>query len=263
MTSFFLASASLWQREVVRFLRQRSRIIGALGPPVLFWFLIGSGLGRSFQEVAVSCGAGGSPDYLQYFFPGTIALIILFTSIFSTISIIEDRHEGFLQSVLVAPFSREGLVLGKLLGGTTLAFVQACLFLCLAPVAGLQLSWMALPLLLANLILVSWGLTALGFLLAWRLDSTQGFHAIMNLFLIPMWLLSGALFPISGAPVWLRGIMRANPLSYGVSALQTSFMVDGHSLSSGIASPLNCLLISAIFAVVMSGLCLIEVRRRK
>src|SRR5262249_4897626 len=129
---FWLATFTLWEREIVRFLRQKSRIIGALAPPILFWFLIGSGLGDSFQLPGLSTGG---TTYLQYFFPGTVSLIVLFTAIFSTISIIEDRHEGFLQSVLVAPLSRLALVLGKILGGTTLALLQAIIFLLLAPTA--------------------------------------------------------------------------------------------------------------------------------
>src|SRR5580692_10257503 len=99
MRALFLSAGTLWQRELVRFFRQRSRVVGALGPPVLFWFLIGSGLGGSFRLAALPAGVEGA-NYLQYFFPGTITLIVLFTAIFSTISIIEDRHEGFLQSVL-------------------------------------------------------------------------------------------------------------------------------------------------------------------
>src|ERR1039457_3571027 len=137
MRSFLLASGTLWQREIVRFSRQRSRVIGALAPPVLFWFLIGSGLGDSFKTTRALVTT--DVNYLQYFFPGTITLIVLFTAIFSTISVIEDRHEGFLQSVLGAPLSRLTLVLGKILGGTTLAFGQAVLFLLLAPTAGIHL----------------------------------------------------------------------------------------------------------------------------
>src|SRR5262245_11102954 len=112
---FCLASYTLWERELVRFFRQKSRVIGALAPPVLFWFLIGSGLGKSFRVAPMLESSG--INYLQYFFPGTVTLIVLFTAIFSTISIIEDRREGFLQSVLVAPLSRASLVLGKIMGG--------------------------------------------------------------------------------------------------------------------------------------------------
>jgi ABC-2 type transport system permease protein len=112
MSNFLLAMTSLWRREMVRFLRQRSRVVGALGSPLIFWLLIGSGVGSSFRL------SGSDMGYMEYFFPGTVVLILLFTSIFSTISIIEDRKEGFLQAVLVAPVPRSAFVLGKLLGGT-------------------------------------------------------------------------------------------------------------------------------------------------
>lgn len=250
--AFWLGTWTLWQRDVVRFLRQRSRIIGALVPPVVFWFLIGSGLGDSFR------GA----NYLQYFFPGTVLLIVLFTAIFSTISVIEDRHEGFLQSVLVAPLSRVTLVLGKILGGTTLALGQAILFLFLTPVAGLTLPVRQWPLVLAVLLLTSIALTGLGFALAWWLDSTQGFHAIMNLFLIPMWLLSGALFPASGASFWVAAIMRANPLTYTLRAMQGAFQVDGRPLLEAPGASGMGLLVGAIFALGMVVLSIKLVSRR-
>jgi ABC-2 type transport system permease protein len=212
-----LATWSLWRREVVRFLRQRSRIVGALGSPVLFWLLIGSGFGRSVR--ADQALPGG---YLEYFYPGTLALIVLFTAIFSTISVIEDRQQGFLQGVLAAPVPRLAIVGGKVLGATTLALFQAGLFLLLAPLTFGPLRPGALLTVLAVLILLGLGLSGLGFLLAWQLDSIQGFHAIMNVLLVPMWMLSGALFPASGAAGWIRAVMWANPLTYGVSALRTA-----------------------------------------
>src|SRR4051794_5285392 len=131
-----LPAVSLARRELVRFLRQRHRIIGALATPIVFWLLIGAGMGRSFQAK----GLPGGEDYMQFFFPGTILMILLFTAIFSTISVIEDRREGFLQSVLVAPIPRTAIVLGKLLGGTILAFGQGLIFLILAPTVGIHLS---------------------------------------------------------------------------------------------------------------------------
>lgn len=212
-----LATWTLWTREIVRFVRQRSRIVGALGSPLLFWLLIGSGFGHSVQ--ADHALPGG---YLEYFYPGTLALIVLFTAIFSTISVIEDRQEGFLQGVLVAPVPRLAIVAGKVLGGTTLAVLQAALFLLLAPLTYGRLAPGSIAALLGILALIGLGLTGLGFLLAWRLDSTQGFHAIMNLFLVPMWMLSGALFPPGGAAGWIRVVMQVNPLTYGVSALRTA-----------------------------------------
>jgi len=265
MNMFLLATYTLWQRELVRFFRQRSRVVGALVPPIVFWFLIGSGLGNSFRvspSLTPSIASSADVNYLQYFFPGTVTLIVLFTAIFSTISVIEDRHEGFLQSVLVAPLSRLTLVLGKILGGTTLAFGQAFVFLLLAPVAGIHLELASAPLLLTNLLVISFGLTGLGFVLAWSLDSTQGFHAIMNLLLIPMWLLSGALFPATGAAKWIRVVMSLNPLSYGFSSLQNHLYVGGHPLAAGMASDITGLAVSTGFAVIMFGASVWVVGRR-
>ena len=129
---FLLPLFSLWKREVVRFFRQPSRVIGALGTPLIFWFFIGSGFGNSFRSGSGPANRG----YLEYFFPGSILMVLLFTSIFSNISLIEERREGFLLGVLVAPLSRLSLVLGKILGVTTLAVLQGSVFLLLAPITG-------------------------------------------------------------------------------------------------------------------------------
>ncbi len=224
-----LSTLTLWRREFVRFIRQRSRVAGALGSPVVFWALIGLGLGTSFNPP----GSTVSVSYLEYFFPGTLVLILLFTSIFSTISLIEDRREGFLQAVLVSPAPRYSIALGKILGGTSLAWLQGVLFLLLAPLSGIHLTPGAVAGLVLITFLVAFGLTGLGFLIAWPMESTQGFHAIMNLFLIPMWLLSGALFPAAGAPGWLQWVMRANPVTYGVAAVRAMFYDDVRAVTGG------------------------------
>jgi ABC-2 type transport system permease protein len=188
----------------------------------VFWLLIGGGMGRS-----ISVGSGGE-SYIRFFFPGTLVMILLFTAIFSTISIIEDRREGFLQSVLVAPIPRQAIVLGKVLGGTVLASGQGLIFLLLAPLVGIHFGVTSFLMCVFLMIVVSFALTALGFCIAWRMSSTQGFHAIMNLFLMPMWFLSGALFPPDGAWWGLKWVMRLNPLTYGLSALRHS-MLPGHA----------------------------------
>jgi ABC-2 type transport system permease protein len=206
---FLLPAFSLWHRELIRFLRQPSRIAGLIAAPLLFWFFIGSGLGSSFR--ADSAGAGGS---LQYLFPGTVVMIVLFTSVFSNMSTIEDRREGFLLSVLAAPISRSSLAVGKIVGGATQALVPGALFLLLAPLVGFRMSLPQAAAALGVLFVIALSLTGLGFAIAWRMDSVQGFHAVLNLLLMPLWLLSGALFPASGASEWLRWVMRANPLSY-------------------------------------------------
>ena len=253
-----LATYTLWLREIVRFYRDRSRVLGALGSPLVFWFLIGSGLGRSFHGGPGQQTLPGG--YLQYFYPGTLALILLFTAIFSTISIIEDRQAGFLQGVLVAPVPRSAIVLGKILGGTTLAAIQGGIFLLLAPFAHVTLRPADVPGLVLVILFASFGVTGLGFLLAWRLDSTQGFHAIMNLFLIPMWILSGALFPASGAAGWIRGLMLVNPLTYGVSALRVLFAGGAIAGEPPLAVSIGVI---AGFGIVIAALGAAAVRQRR
>ncbi len=256
MSSFLLATGTLWQREMVRFLRQRSRVVGAFASPLLFWVLIGSGVGSSFRGAA-----SGEMNYMEYFFPGTVVMILLFTSIFSTISIIEDRKEGFLQAVLVAPIPRSAFVLGKLLGGTTLAVGQGVLFMLLAPLVGISLS--AIPAALGMMGLVAFGLTALGYTIAWSMDSTQGFHAIMNLFLIPMWLLSGSVFPASGASQWLRWVMMINPLTYGLAAVRWSIYGAGSAATLNLPAFVLSLAVSVVFAISLFAAAILMTRRTK
>ena len=206
----WLAVRALATRELVRFFRQPNRVIGAIGQPILFWFLLSEG----FQ----SATSGGMSLGYQHFFPGMIVLILLFTAIFSTISIIEDRREGFLQSVLVSPVPRWAMVLGKVSGGTLVAFVQGLLFLLLGLVLPQGISLAMLPAAILMMLVLSLALTCLGFVIAWQMESTQGFHVVMNLVLMPMWLLSGAFFPANvGLLEW---VVRLNPLTYGVAGLR-------------------------------------------
>ncbi|MGH9512422.1 MAG: ABC transporter permease [Terriglobales bacterium] len=248
-----LPALTLWWREVVRFYRQRSRVVGVIASPILFWLVIGSGFGKSFR----SAGANGQP-YLNYFYPGALIMIVLFTSIFTMMSVIEDRKEGFLLSVLVAPVSRSAIVLGKVLGGTTLAAIQGLIFLAFAPLLGIHISIESFLLMALTVFLVSFALTALGFVIAWPMDSTQAFHAIINLFLIPMWLLSGAMFPLSGAAGWLRVVMQINPLTYGVEALR-SLLYPATSMEFSLSASLATLV---LFSLFMFGLAFLLVNRR-
>jgi len=252
----WLPTLSLWRREVVRFLRQRSRIVGALATPIIFWALIGSGFGRSFR---VAEAAAGAPDmnYLEYSYAGTLALISLFTAVFSMISVIDDRKEGFMQAVVAAPISRLAIVLGKVFGCSTLAVGQCVLFLILAPLTGMHLSASGLVVTFFLLTLVSVELSALGFLIAWPMDSTQGFHAIMNLLLIPMWLLSGAFFPASGAAGWLRVVMLINPMTYAVAGIRHALYWGASSNNAsltGIPSFGACILITLALTLILNGL---------
>lgn len=245
MLTSLLPVSTIWWREIVRFYRQRSRLFSAIAQPLVFWLLIGSGLSASFQPAGAS-----DTDYLAYFYPGTVVLVLLFTAIFATISVVNDRREGFLQGVLVAPVPRWRIVLGQALGGTTLALLQGVLLLGLTPFAGIRLGVASVLLTVGMMALLAFGLTNLGLLMAWRMDSTQGFHAIMNLLLIPIWLLSGAFFPSAGAPGWLAWPMRLNPLTYGLAALRKCLYFDTASAGSlGPAWTLS-VLITSLFCVL-------------
>ena len=175
MTPYMLCMGTIWQREIIRFVRQRSRIIGAFGQPILFWLLLGSGFGRNFRYAG-----GGGEGYLEYFYPGIIAMVVLFTAIFSTFAVVDDRKARFLQGVLAAPVPRSAIVLGQVLGGATLALLQGVLLLIATPLAGVPLTVEAALASILVMGLIGFALTALGLLLAWRIESTQGFHSIMN-----------------------------------------------------------------------------------
>ena len=247
MIRYLLPVYTIWRRELVRFLRQRSRIVGAFGQPILFWLLLGGGFGESFKMPG---GLGGRADYLEYFYPGILGMVILFTAIFSTFAIVEDKKERFLQGVLVAPAPRSAIVLGQILGGTTLALIQGVLLLIAAPFAGIPLSLAGALAATAVMGMIGFALTGLGLLFAWRMDSTQGFHAIMNLFLIPLWLLSGAVFPAAGAHTWLAWIMKINPLTYGMAALRHTLYAARPEAAGDLPGLTLSLAVTALFGLI-------------
>jgi len=217
-----------------------------------------AGLGASFRPP----GAPPGTSYGEYIYPGIITMVLLFTAIFSTISVIEDRRSGFLQGVLVAPVPRGSIVLGQALGVTTLALVQGILFLLLAPLAGIPVSATAMVGGVVVMFLVAFGLTSLGLIFAWRLDSTQGFHAIMNLILLPMWVLSGAFFPLTGVPGWLGWIMWVNPLTYGMAALRRCLYL-GSPAAAGPVPGLTPALAVTIGFGILAFVAATDVARRK
>jgi ABC-2 type transport system permease protein len=218
----WIAACALCQREVIRFLRQRNRVAGAIGQPLIFWLLFSAGFADFFRLSADAT----KYSFQRYYFPGSLILTLLFTAIFATISIIEDRHEGILQSVLVSPVPRLAVLSGKVLGGTIIAGIQGVLFLILALTVGIELGPSKFLHATVLLFAVSFALTAIGTAIAWRMESSQGFHAIMTVFLIPMWLLSGAFFPIPPLTdsstlnqIAMHWVMKCNPLSYCVAGL--------------------------------------------
>jgi ABC-2 type transport system permease protein len=244
---------SLWRRDMLRLKRERSRWLGVIAQPVLFWAILGSGMASTFS-------LPGHPevDYATYFYPGVLVMVLLFTTIFATISVIEDRRSGFLQAVMVAPGSRLSVVLGKTAGVTTLALGQVALLLVLAPLAGYGLGGVSWPALLAVVLLSSVGLTAGSLVVAWLLPTVQGYHAVMGVVMIPLWVLSGAMFPASGS--WLASVLAANPMTYMVEGLRTA--LGGAPLASYRPGLGISLLVLTGFAGLTVGLAAWVTRRR-
>ncbi|MCA8977925.1 MAG: ABC transporter permease [Planctomycetes bacterium] len=242
---------ALWHREIVRFLRDRPRVTGSLLQPIIFWALFSGALhGSSFRP--------GGVDYGRYFFVGTLAMITLFTAIFATITVIEDRKEGFLQGVLVSPAPRAAIALGKILGGATLGLGLAVVFLVFAPLAGVPLDWTSALSAFGVLAVLAIAVTGLGFTLAWLMESSAGYHGIMMLFLMPMLLLSGAFFPMEDAHVLMSWIRHVNPMTYGVGALRHVLQAE----VTGVPSFAVCMSGTVVFALVTFGLGTWVVTRR-
>jgi ABC-2 type transport system permease protein len=238
-----LPAATLWQRELVRFWRQKSRVMSVVASPLVFWLFLGY----------------GSNDLAKYY-SGALVLTVMFSAIFSTISIIEDRREGFLLSMLVSPAPRTSLVLGKILGSATLAWIQGTLFLLFAPLAGFHPGIGELLTLTACIFLIAFTLTAFGFTMAWKMDSTAAFHAIMNLVLFPMWIVSGAVFPMATARGWIKALMWVNPMTYCVSLLNASLGLP--NAMPGLTTSLGVTLAFGLLLLITSGMMAARRERR-
>lgn len=208
------ATGVLLRRELVRMVRQPSRIIATLGTVGLFWLVIGSGLSGSF----VMAG-DGETGYGSYLVPGMVTMGVLFGTVFASISLIQDRHSGFLQSALVSPAARWSCVAAKALAGALVGGAQSLLILLAGLLAGIDAGVMGFVAATVATTVTAFGVVSLGLALAWWVDSVSGFHGLMNLVLTPMWLLSGALFPVTGASDWLAWVMRVNPLHWCTLAM--------------------------------------------
>jgi ABC-2 type transport system permease protein len=252
MSSTFRVALALAVREFTRFARQPQRVVGTVAQPILFWLFLGSGFSASFRAPGME-----QVSYLEYFYPGVMLMMMLFASIFSSITIIEDRDAGFLQSVLVAPVSRLAIVLGKVWGGTAIALVQTLIFTIAAPFLGLRIGAGSAVLLLMAYLLASMGFAGMGFFFAWGMRSTAGFHAVMMVFLMPLWMLSGALFPITQAPIWLKGLMLANPVAHALVLMREPFY---HGAAELFASPTYLTALAVTCA--WTGLCLAASMRK-
>ncbi len=234
----------LWLRELKRYLRSRAMIVSSLGQPLLYLLVLGFGLGPVFQRA-------GNGDYIQFVAPGVIGMSVLFTSIFSGIGLLWDRQFGFLKETLVAPIPRTTVMIGKTLGGATVAAIQGLLVLILCLIAGFRpVNWLTLPAAVGFMILTAIVFAGLGIAIGSRLQDMQGFQLIMNFMVMPIFFLSGAVFPLNGLPSALSFLTRIDPLSYGIDALR-NIMIGTSEFT--IERSLFVLCVAAILFVVLGS----------
>jgi len=235
-------------RDLIRHFRDRVRLLSSVVRPILWLLIMGMGLRGSFNMHGIS--------YAHFIFPGIIAMNLIFAAMQSTISIIWDREFGFLKEILVAPISRTSIVLGKTLSGSTIAFIEGMFVLAFMPFIKINIPWPSLLILLPLIFLIAFVCTALGIAIAARMTSFEGFGVISNFVIMPMFFLSGALFPLENLPSWINLIVRINPLTYGVDLLRR--VVLGIN-SFPIFLDLSYIV---IFALIMSSIAVFEFNKR-
>lgn len=218
---------AIWQRDLTKFFRDRARLIGSFSMPILFLLIFGGGMSGSMESMM----AGNMPEgaegfnYVEFVFPGIVAMTLLMTSIFSAMSVIEDKDFGYMKEILVSPISRVSIAIGKMLGAATIATIQGVILFLLIPFLGLSYNLMALIQVIPFMFLLGCALSGLGLLFASLISSTQGFQLTVQILVMPMIFLSGALFPVSNMPAWMDVIVKINPVTYGVDVMK-KIMID-------------------------------------
>ena len=222
---------AIWQRDVLKFFRDRARLFGSFVMPVLFLLIFGGGLSGTMESLVMSGMEGeGNFQYVKFVFPGIVAMTILMTAVFSSLSIIQDKEFGYMKEIMVSPISRVYIALGKMLGASTVAFIQGVMMFLLIPFLGIRYDFINLIKVLPFMFLLACTLASVGLLIASLLKSTQGFQLIVQIIVMPMVFLSGALFPVSNMPGWMDIIVKLNPITYGVDIMK-KVMIDVDSLS--------------------------------
>lgn len=209
----------VWWRDVIRFWRDRARLIASLAQPLLYLVIFGSGLSS-----ALGGGFAAGVNYTQFIYPGIISMSVLFSAIFGGMSLVWDREFGFMKELLVAPIDRTAIAIGKTLGSATGALVQAVVLLVLAPLVGVTFTLLSFVELLGLMIVLALGLSAFGVAIGSRMKSMQGFQVVMNFLMMPMFFLSGALFPLVGLPVWMLVLTRLDPAAYGIDPIRRTLL---------------------------------------
>jgi len=258
----------VWQREMIRFVNDRLRIVTSLIQPVLFLFVLGTGLST------ITAGAVHNVNFRTFMYPGALSMAVLFTAMFSAASIVWDREFGFLREMLVAPISRWAIVVGKCLGGATTASLQGVLILAMAGVVGVPYSLSLVLTVFGELLLLAFTLTAFGVMTAARITQLQAFMALNQMLLMPLFFLSGALFPLANLPAWLQVLTRVDPLTYAVDPVRRAVFAHlhvpaeiAHRLNPGVTwngwrvpTWLELLIVTAM-GLMMLGIAILEFRK--
>lgn len=256
----FSAIYTIWEREIIRYLRDRIRIITTIVQPLMFLAIFGTGLRSALATSSLGI------DFLKFMYPGIIAVNVMGVAFFSTISTVWDREFGFLKEILVAPVSRISIVMGKVLGATTIAATQALLLLILAPVIGVSLHFSIIPELFIFMLVLAFTISGLGLLIASLLRSLESFGLLMQLLIFPMFFLSGAFFPLANVPTWMKIISAVNPLSYGVDALREimlrSQVPSGELARLILRPPMTNAFYLILFSVVLVSAAVVAFNRR-
>ncbi|CAM3847459.1 ABC transporter permease [Alkalicoccus chagannorensis] len=265
----------IWLRDITKFFRDKARLFGSFTMPILFLLIFGGGLSGTMESMmGQMTGADGDFNYVEFVFPGIVAMTLLMTSIFSSLSIIEDKDFGYMKEILVSPVSRVSIAIGKMLGAATVACIQGIILFMLIPFLGLTYDFVSLLLVLPFMFLFACALSGLGLLIASVIRSTQGFQMIVQILVMPMIFLSGALFPINNMPAWMHTIVMLNPVTYGVDVMK-KIMIDVDSLSPEVVEAMGLnleifgrlitipeqILFIAVFAVVLVLLATVSFRR--
>lgn len=246
--NFFKAIATIWHREVVRYFRDKARIATSLFQPLMFLAVFGSGLRQ------ILAGGNFGVDFIQFMYPGILAIGVMGVAFFSAISTVFDREFGFLKEILVAPVPRSSIALGKALGASTIASAQALILLIVAPLVHVQLSFFILPQLILFLLLLAFSISGIGLLIASLMKSTESFGLVMQVLIFPMFFVSGAFFPLTSVPAWLSAAASVNPLTYGVDALRIILLKPQSSAETLKHLTLHSLYFDAFFLIIFSAL---------
>ncbi|HEX6922932.1 MAG TPA: ABC transporter permease [Bacillales bacterium] len=210
---------AIWQRELLRYFRNRAQLIGSFGMPFMFLILFGTGMSGAMESMLSGRGSSGALaqfDFVQFMFPGIIGMTVFTTSIFGALSVVQDKEHGYMKEILVSPISRVSIAIGKILGGSTVAMIQGLLMFIFVPFIGISISFVAVLKLIPVMFLVAFALSSIGLLIASLLKTAQGFQMVVQILIFPMLFLSGALFPLNGMPAWMNFLVKINPLTYSV-----------------------------------------------